>query len=52
MLASDVQEEDFSHIIGLGLLMWLFLVSFILVSAAIGTHPCQSLQRFYLFILP
>lgn len=41
MLTYDVQEEDFSHIIGLGLLMWVFLISFILLSAAIGKRPCQ-----------
>ena len=36
-----IQEDDFGHIVGLGLLMWLFLCSFIVLSAAIGKRPCQ-----------
>ena len=30
------QEDDYSHMVGLGLVMWIFLVLFIVLSAAIG----------------
>lgn len=32
----DLQEDDYSHMVGLGLLMWIFLVLFIVLSAKIG----------------
>lgn len=32
-------EEDFSHVVGLGLPMWCFIILFVLLSSAIGTTP-------------
>jgi len=34
-------EDDFSHVVGLGLPMWCFIIIFVLLSSAIGTSfPC------------
>ena len=42
MRIPDLQEDDYSHMVGLGLLMWIFLVLFIVLSAKIG-EPLLSL---------
>lgn len=42
MRIPDLQEDDYSYMVGLGLLMWIFLVLFIVLSAKIG-EPLLSL---------
>lgn len=29
-------EDDFSHVVGLGLPMWCFIITFVLLSSAVG----------------
>lgn len=41
-------EEDFSHVVGLGLPMWCFIIIFVLLSADIGdltSNPSLSNSR-------
>lgn len=40
-------EEEFSHVVGLGLPMWCFIILFVLLSSAIGKPCCgRPLARF------
>ena len=35
-------EDDFSHVVGLGLPMWCFIILFVLLSSAIGNFLLSS----------
>jgi hypothetical protein len=42
---TNSMEEDFAHLVGLGLAMWLFLIVFVLLSARLGARgllPARS----------
>ena len=35
-------EDDFAHVVGLGLPMWCFIIVFVLLSSAIGGAPYHT----------
>ena len=38
-------EDDFAHVVGLGLPMWCFIIVFVLLSSAIGGLPTTQRCR-------
>jgi hypothetical protein len=38
-------SQDYAHLVGLGLGMWLFLIFFVLLSTVLGAHPPQRSFR-------